>query len=286
MSSFTEKLIELTITLGTGTFGEDVGDTVTLSGYRMLADVINPGGDSMGMANIRVFGLPETLMNRLTTIGTIQRAIRAQNTVTVAAGDDETGYQMAFFGVITDAWGDYNAAPEVAFNIVAYAGMDIAVKPVNATSYKGAVSTAVIMRNFSLEAGLTYENNGVDVTLNNPYFSGTVLNKIRQCAAAAGIFYNVDRGTLAIWPRAGQRGGEIPIISPTTGMVGYPTLSSKGIDIQTTFNWNIRLGGRIKVESAIGMASGTWIVHGTAHSLSSKVPGGPWFTYIEAYGRE
>lgn len=284
--SFTEKLIEITVTLGEGNFGAELGDTVTLRGYRSLVDIANPGGESMGMAHIRVFGMPTELMNKLTTIGAINRAIRVKNTVSVAAGDDQSGMQLAFFGVISDAWGDYNAAPDVAFTIVAYAGYDVAVKPVAATSVKGSVSASVLMKGFADAAGLTFEDNGVNVTLTNPYFPGTVLTQIRQCANAAGIKYVIDRGALAIWPTIGSRGGEIPVISKETGMVAYPSLSSKGMDVQMVFNWNIKLGGVVEVKSFIPMANGKWKVFNVSHSLSCKVPDGPWFTYMECYGIE
>lgn len=187
-NSFTEKLIELTITLGTGDFGADLGDTVTISNARILARLSNPGGETMGAAQIRVYGMSQHLMNQLTTIGQINRAIRVKNTVSVAAGD-ENGMQLSFFGVIVDAYADYNSAPDVPFVIEAAAGMDIAVKPVNATSYKGQVSVAQIMGDLATEAGLAFEQNGVDTNLFNPYFSGTILNKIQKCARAAGIQY-------------------------------------------------------------------------------------------------
>lgn len=285
--SLTEKIIELTITLGTGNFGEEVGDTVTLRGYRMYVETVYPGGDSMGSAMLRVFGMPEVLMNQLTTIGSVNAAIRAKNTVSIAAGDDETGLQLVFFGVITDAWGDYNAAPEVAFNIQAFASMDVAVKPVKATSVKGSVGAAVLMKGFADSLKMTFEDNGVTTTLTNPYFNGTALNQIRQCAAAAQISYSMDRGTLAIWPRTGSRTGlEVPEISKESGMIGYPSFSSKGIDLQTAFNWNIKLGGTIKIKSAIAMANKRCKVYAFSHSLSTKVPGGPWFTMIECYAIE
>jgi len=279
---FTSKQIELTITLGTRNFGDELGDTVTISDSRIFVDLNNPGGDSMGQANIRVYGLSQQLMNKLTTIGQINRAIRIKNTVSVAAGD-ENGMQLVFFGVIVDAWGDYNSAPDVPFIISAASGMDVAVKPVNATSYKGSIAVTQIMQDLASEAGLAYEPNGVDVNLFNPYFSGSTLNKIRQCARAANIEYVIDRGTLALWPLGQSRQGDVPLISPDSGLVGYPTLSSKGMSMLLIFNQNIKLGADVKVESSLPMAEGIWHVFNLSHSISSQAPGGPWFTNVEVY---
>lgn len=281
-SGFTEKLIELTITLGTGSFGADLGDTVTISNARIVASFINAGGETMGHAQIRVYGMSQQLMNQLTTIGQINRAIRIKNTVSVAAGD-ANGMQLVFFGVIVDAYAEYNSAPDVPFVIEAAEGMDIAVKPVGATSYKGQVSVQQIMQDLATTAGLAFEPNGVDINLLNPYLSGTTLSKIQQVARAAGIQYTIDRGTLAIWDLGKSREGEVPLISESTGMVGYPTLSSKGMTLKTSFNFNIKLGADVKVESSIPMANGIWHTYKAAHEISSQLPDGSWFSTIEVY---
>lgn len=278
------KVLELTITLGGGTFGEDVGDTVTLSGFRMFADVLTPGGDSMGQCMLRVFGLRNDLMNKLTTIGQVNTAIRAKNSILLAAGEEGGVMNTVFQGTILDAWGDYNASPDVAFNISAFAGLDTAVKPVDATSYRGSTDVATILSDIAKnEMGLTFENNGVDARLSSPYLHGTALSKLRAVAQAADIAWAIERGALVIWTRANGRTVTAPTVSPDTGMVGYPSLSSKGMTVRMLFNPDIRLGGNINVQSAILMACGAWRVFNLTHSLSCEMPDGPWFSTVEAY---
>lgn len=283
MSGFVERKLALTIQLGEGEFGENLGSTVTLTGFRMLADLTNPGGESMGHCQIRVYGLRADVINKLTSIGTINRAVRIQNAITLAAGDDVNGMQVVFKGTILDAWADYNGAPDVPFHIIANAGFSAAIKPVGATSYMGSVDVAGIMADLASSAGFTLENNKVDVKLSNPYFSGSNLDKIRECASAADILYVIDRDVLAIWPRTGSRVGALPLLSPDTGMVGYPTLSSKGMTVRSVFNWNLKMGADVKVQSSIPMANGTWRTYSVAHSLSSEMPDGPWFSIVECY---
>ncbi len=280
-TAFTRKRLDLTITLGTGQFGDTVGDSVTLSRLRMTADLVHAGGDTMGALQLRVFGLKEEMMHRLTTIGYVGAAIRSKNTVQLAAGDDETGMTTIFIGTIYDAWADYNAAPDVAFNIIANAGLDALVKPVDAISFKGSVAVSQIMRGLADKMELTFENDGVDVQLSNPYFPGTALMQARACARAANIYYRVDNGVLAIWPKDGARAGVIPLISPQTGMVGYPALNSSGMSVRCLFNPDIRPGGEVQIQSAIPMACGQWHLFEIAHSLSSEMPDGPWFTNFQ-----
>lgn len=277
-TAFTRKRLDLTVTLGTGQFGDTVGDTVTLSRLRMSAELIKAGGETMAQLQLRVFGLPEKIMNQLTTIGYVGMAFKAKNSIQLAAGDDESGMTTIFMGTIYDAWADYNSAPDVAFNVIANTGLAALIKPVDAISFKGSTSVAQIMAGLAQTMGLTFENNGVDVQLSNPYFPGTALMQVRACARAANIYYTVDNGTLAIWPKLGARAGVIPLISPATGMVGYPALNSNGMTVKTLFNPDIRPGGDVKIESSIPMACGTWHLFDISHSLSSETPDGPWFT--------
>lgn len=279
-----QKSIELTITLGAGAFGEDVGDTVTLSGFRITVDAIFPGGDSMGRCQIRAYGLRDDVMNKLTTIGPVNAAIKAKNSILIAAGDSQVGMTTIFSGTILDAWADYNSAPDVAFNIIAFAGLASAVKPVAATSYKGSVDVATILQDIATnDMGIAFENNGVDAKLSSPYLAGTALTKIRSVCNAAGIQWAIDRDTLVIWTEETARQGSIPLVSPSTGMVGYPSLSSKGMTVKMLFNPRVTMGADMQVQSSIPMACGTWRVYNVAHNLACQIPDGPWYTIAEVY---
>lgn len=280
--TFTEKKLALTITLGGGTFGETVADTVTLTGLRMLADITKPGGDTLGSLQLRVYGLSQKMMNRLTVIGPFGQ-VRPKNTVLLAAGD-VNGMSTVFSGVIWQASADYNSAPEVCLNITATVGIDIQVKPADASSYPGAADVATIMGDFAKEANLTLDNGGVSAVLSNPYFPGSTISKIKACARAANVNWHIDSDTLAIWPKGAARSLDAtPVISPDSGMVGYPTFSSKGMMVRSVFNPAVRFGGKIQVQSSVDMASGQFTVFNLSHSLSSMTPDGPWFTTIECF---
>lgn len=280
MTGFTKKRLTLTITTGTGEHGDTVGETVTVSGLRMSADMVHSIGDGMGTLQLRVFGLKEDVMNRLTSVGVINTAFKLANTVRLDAGDEENGMQWIFQGMVYDAWADYDSAPDVSFNILAYAGMEALLKPVSAISFKGSADVAEIMAGLAKTMGLGFEDNGVTVKLSNPYFAGTALMQVRACAQAADIWHKVELGTLVIWPKGAGRAGAVPLISPATGMVGYPSLSSKRVAVRMMFNGTVRLGGKVQVESSITRASGTFNIYDISHSLSSETPGGPWFTTV------
>jgi len=278
MTPFVKRKIDVTINLGEGAFGEQKGPDVTLSGHRVSLSLALMGGESQPASHMRIFGMPLDRMNQLTCIGTVQQEIRKAQ-VLIAAGDEGGPMSVVHMGTILTAFAEMNSAPEVAFDVTSQTGLFEAVKPVNARSYKGAADAADIMKDLAGDMGVAFENNGVSVILQNPYFPGCSLAQVQRCANAARIDYSLDRGTLAIWPRTGARklSGDIRV-AKDTGMVGYPTFSSQGIMVRTLFNPDVVLGASISVETDLTPAKGRWKVVGLAHTLESEVPNGAWFT--------
>jgi len=283
MDSFTKKKLDLTITLGTGTFGEQVGSTVTLTGLRMFADITSPCGESMGALSLRVQGLSQSMMNQLTVIGPINQ-VKERNEILLAAGD-ENSMTTVFNGTIYSAWADYSAAPDVTLNVIAYVGLGLAIKPVGASSYQDTADAVEILKKLAYDAELSFVNDSVSVQFTNPYFPGTARQQILACVRAAQINHKIENNTLTIWNKGTAiSGSEVPLIAPETGMVGYPALSSQGMTLKSLFIPKLILGGAIQVKSSMmPNANGQFIVSKYNHNLSSEAPNGPWFTTIDCY---
>lgn len=276
------RRINLRIQLGEGAYGESGTDTVDLTGYRVAARIIKAGGPSMGTAQVQVWGMALDLMNKLSTLGMVVTLLR-RNTLTISAGDDENGLSVVFVGQITNAWSDFQAAPQVPFIIEAHTGSFDAVKPIPVSTFSGVTDVAVILSGLASTMGKRFENNGVSVKLANPYLSGSARDQALAVVQAAGIEWNgLDQDVLAIWPAGGKRGGLSPLISPETGMVGYPSYTANGIMLKTIFNRDVGFGGGIVVQSDLTPANGTWNVFSIDHDLQSLVPGGNWFSNIGA----
>ena len=175
------------------------------------------------------------------------------------------------------------AFPNVCFHVEAAAGFADAVIGVDSSSFTGAADVGVIMAGLAAKMGVHFENNGVSKKLANPYFWGSARNQAEQCANAAGIAWAVDNGVLAIWPSGGARETGSPLISPETGMVGYPTYTAEGILVRALYNPLIMFGGKVTVESSLPATSREWAVYSLEHDLESLVPGGSWFSTIGCY---
>lgn len=285
--TFARRHIDVIFELGTGNFGDGASDRVTLSGLRVEASITKVGGLSSNTCECRIYGMTLSDMNKLSTLGKPLQDGR-NNTIRVLAGDDDSGMSVAFVGIINQAWTDIQGAPEVPFTVQATTGFLDAMKPIPATSYKGSADVADIIAGLAVSAGRQFENNGVSVQLNNPYFPGTALQQAQTAAQHARIDFINDDDTWVITKRGAPRGTEAILVNQDTGMIGSPAWTASGIIIRTLYNPTIFYKTNVKVESIFEPANGTWVVYSLRHDLESETDGGAWFTEMQGsvFGHE
>lgn len=280
--AFVQRVVNFMFALGEGAFGEGGTNTVTLSGLRASARISKAGGLSQPTAEIRIYGMTLQMMRELATQGYRPTMIR-KNTVTVLAGTSDL-VATAFIGQINNAWMDGNSSPDVSFTVQASTGNIDQVKPIAPFSSSGPVSAATVMAGLAAQMGFRFLNNGVTTQLPASYFQGSPIIQARQVVDAAGIQWNGgDNGILAIWPAGGAMGGSSVVISPTSGLIGYPAFTSTGIVLRSLFDPNVTMGSPFSLQgSSLQNANGDWVVYGVDYSLDTQVPNGSWFSDIQA----
>lgn len=257
---------------------------INLEGLRCSCRVETFSSQPQGVLHLKIWGMTLEQMDGLTVFGPIMQE-RRYNEITVSAGDDGGKMALVYVGCIHEAYANMNSAPNVSFNIFARSGAYDQTRIVKGKAHNGGVDVAVIMADLAKEMGKTIENNGVSVILRDRTYTGTALTQAIEAARDAQININVDRNTLAIWPKDKYRKNEPVEISAKTGMVGYPAFSGQGVMCTTLFNPEIACGRPVKVESTMKVASGTWNPVAVFHILESEIPSGAWFTQVYTYGK-
>ena len=322
--SFAQRIISVSVQLAPNTqtnqpntFAESGTDSVTLTGSRTSVRIENSGAPADGRAQVKIWGMTPSLMNQLATLGLVFNLV-PKNTLTVQAGTmGPTGVPnlaTVFTGTIWAAYGDYQAQPDVPFIFECLAGAADAVISTPPSSFPGSADVAQMMSGFARQMNLGFENNGIKISMSNSYFSGPVKVQAQKCADQAGIAWGIVQGNiLSIWPRGGNRNTpNVPIISPTTGMIAYPAFTQQGIIVKTLFNPVIDFGQLIEVQSSLltaiasaqtpstvsggkainisAIASGggnlfpsQWAVNKLDLALDSLLPKGQWMSSIWAY---
>lgn len=298
----TQKLIVVTFTLGDAVAGPNAGqpqtftgtssNTVKLSGLRCSAQVVFAGGATLGALALAVYGMTLSQMNQLSTLG-MQVIITQKGTVTVEAGD-VNGLSTVFTGTINNAFIDFSAMPAVCLRVEATAGLYSKVAPATPTSYAGTTSAATAIQTLAFKAGVAaglggygFENQGVTAQISNPYLWGSYWDQMGQLAKAAHCHLYLDTArstpTVVIWPIGASRGGQVPVISKDTGMVGYPSFVQSGVRVKTVFNPQVSYGTNVNVQSKLPQATGMFYVYRIDHDLDSTTPNGNWFSILDCY---
>ncbi|KAA1174649.1 hypothetical protein FP026_29630 [Rhizobium tropici] len=278
--SFTQKKIEVVFKLANGQF-EGGGNTATISGARVSCAITNTGGASQGEMIMGIYGLPLSMMNQLSTVGT-QYLKMYKNQISVYAGDDETGMSLVWNGQILTASVDAQSMPNVCFRVLSQPSPYDAVKPATPLSIRGSADVAGMMQNLAKQMGYGFENAGVTAKLSNPYYAGTAWKQALAIARHAGIDMIVERGVMAIVPSDKARDGDAVLISRETGMIGYPQFTQTNVALTALYNPAVKFLGNIEVKSDLTPANGKWKVIRLAYQLESMVPHGRWEMAIEA----
>jgi hypothetical protein len=305
------KDLQFVIVLGTGTFGSSNMNTITIRGFRATVDIDKGGGQIFAHLRAQIYGVSASDMNRVTMLQ--YQALSSAyipNTISVYAIDGEQ-QTLVFTGNIINAWGNYQTQPDVFLQIDAQAAFVNRLTPVAPTSYSTSVDVVTAFSQLASTMGYTFENDlTTSVQLPATYLWGTAIDQAKQLAEASGVWWGIDNTVLWIANPGGYRNNvtatagsstansvdfgleaspvssaaaSIPLISPQTGLKGYPTFDGQGfLNLVVEFNPAIQFLGRIQVQSSIPKATGQWIVVNIAHKLESQKVDGSWFSTIRS----
>lgn len=278
--SFTKKIIEVRITLTSGTFASGA-NTKIIRDLPVKAEIQCPGFPARDNAKISITGITQEDLEALTFLAFRPLTFAQNNKVSVYAGDEKEGVSLVFMGDIVTSAPNYNAAPDVVLEIDAMAGYYAGLLAVPPYTFKGSIPAASVLEQICKEAGFIFVNTGETKSVLNPYLKGSPVQKIISLANSYDLNIVLDGETLTLKP-AGGNTQTIAILDASSGMVGYPDFTSNGIKVKSGFLPQVQVGNLIEVKSIVPKASGRWQIVSLGHSLGVHMDNAPWFTTIDA----
>lgn len=278
MGSFTIKQLEAHITLAEGGYdaGTGGGGNTKIVRLGMDVEVTKPGGKEKNKCTCKIYNMPLDDMEKLTTLAFDPLAVK-DNKITIQAGDDENGMTEVFSGDITSAVPVFNADASAMFEIQAITNYVQAITPVQPLTAEGEQDVAALMQKLAGQMGLSFLNRGVNgVKLRNIAFVGGAESQARQIADAARIQLIFDDKEMIIAPagalRQSDSEGSTPVLSGSSGLIGFPSFDSKGISCKCIYEPRLVVGGPVRIDSIVPKASGLWRVTSLTHSLQANHP--------------
>ena len=294
---FKSRYIRVVIGIGEGIRGDQTpSEFWTLDDHRVSATIQAYGGETQGTAQVKIFGMTLSEMNKLTAMGPVMYQLRGANSIQIFAGDDLNSLSTIYFGTIMEAIADFNSAPDVAMNITAQSAAIAAMMPAQDYHYDGIISAAKVLeylagklkwefQNLDIGAGNMGGTGGLDVLCVDPTYTGSYLEQIKQCVEEHknemdyAQEYKSTTSILKIKHRWSVYPSPEQIVSPYTNMIGYPVFCQSNMLLKFIFMPTVNIGGKITVKDSIVVpANRDWNVHSVTHELESMTPGGKWET--------
>lgn len=284
--AFVERKITLIFTLGNGMTFADGQNQLTVENARTKVRIEKNTGGNTSHANVSVFGLTLEHMRALSTLNPAFMVFK-NNILEILANDvtDPASQPTSvFIGQITEGEIDITNEPESALIVSATAGLFYAVAPAEGSSYSGPTDVAVVLAAIAGQMNLEFDGTGLtkQYMLSDPHLFGTLMTQAQTICEAWNLNLLIDGNTMYVYDRKGSvplpAGQSIPLVSPATGMIGYPALSEHGLFVRTLFSPFLNMGQRVEIESTLPYANGTWGVYQLVNELESLVPDGKWET--------
>jgi hypothetical protein len=284
--SFTIKRLRVTFILAQGgnTFPGTGTNTLVVDSLRTVAD-LKGALAFLPQLDLEVYGMRQQDMNALSVIRFGVDAQAVPNNIVTLEADSGSGYTQVFTGTIIEASPEYRGAPDVYFHLQAMTGYLGGITPAPPLSYPSGVSVASALQSVANAIGVGFINNGVTATLSGArYWPGSAGDQLKAiCDATNTDFYFDASSNLVIAPKGAGHAPPQPIVlTPTTGLIGYPSITASGIHLDALFNPAFLLGQNITVQgSEVPNANGDWVPFSVNYQLESLKFGGQWMASMD-----
>ena len=279
--SFSKKDIRVTFQLGAGSFNS-AGNTKIITGLACSFNIEQVAAPDFCKAQGKIYNMNIDDIAKLTTLSFEPLAVDKRNLIKIETTENNIDFTTVFVGEIENAFGDFNAAPDIALTINAMSGSYAMKLPASPISSKGTTLVKDLFNKLAMQAGYKFETD-ITASVNNIYLQGSVMQQIYSLARAIGAKVIIDNDILRVMKKDESLKNGTVLINAESGLIAYPTFSNQGIVLSCEYNPRIKQQGLIQVESIVPKATGTWRVIKINHIIAANIPaGGEWKTQIEA----
>jgi hypothetical protein len=247
------------------------GLQITAQGSKVVSDTQNE-------CTATVVNLSKSVRNYILTETSPFNKNRTPKKLIVEAGRVSTGTARLFVGNITSS--SPTQPPDIGLELKAQTGA-FKKGEVVARSGEAKEKLSSIAKKVSddLETSLVFEAQ--DKFIANYSFSGATLRQVNALASAGGVDAYQDDETLVVKDRGKPLANRVKIIDNTTGMIGIPEATERGVRVKILFDLQTDLGGEIQLSSELNPAlDGSYTIFKIDFDLASRDT--PWYLTIEA----
>lgn len=259
------------------------GESKTFEGPLAITVTGNKGAtDTQNTCDISITNLSAADRNYILTETSPFNKNRTPKRVTIEAGRVSTGVGRVFVGEIISS--SPTQPPDIGLNMKAQTGAfkkgDLVARSGLAKEKLSALSKKV---GADIETSVEFE--ATDKFIANYSYSGSALQQIRYLAESGNVDVFQDDDVLVVKDAGKPRKNFTKIINNTTGMIGIPEVTERGVKVGFLFDLDTNLGGAIELTSELNPAlNGNYTIYSLDFDLATRDTA--WYYTAEASRNE
>lgn len=258
------------------------GEMRTFEGLAMTARGSKFGSETQNTCDVEITNLSKDVRNYILTETSPFNKNKTPKKLIVEAGRVSTGVARLFIGDIISS--SPTQPPDIGLKIKAQTG---AFKKGDLVARSGPAKEklSVIAQRVAEDIGATLEFEAEDKFIANYSFSGAALRQVGALASAGNIDAFQDDETLVVKDRNKPRENRVKVVDASTGMIGVPEATERGVKVTVLYDLETELGGRLDLTSELNPAlDGSYTIYKVGFDLASREEA--WYFDIEATRNE
>lgn len=233
------------------------GDVIFFENEDIRIQGTKTADQTMNQATIKISNLPRDMRNYILTKATPYTSPKHPEItpliVTIDAGRESYGTFRLFEGQVIAS--SVTPPPDIGIvlnsitNGISFGAL-VGVSMAGVSSLKSVAERVAKENNLVLK----YQVKDGEKQIANFSFSGSAGKLIDKLKNVGDIRAYVDNNTLIVTDKDKPNGDDVFTLNMASGMVGVPQATQSGATARMLLNPNIKLGGRIKLESKINPA--------------------------------
>lgn len=228
--------------------------------------------------DVTITNLNKDTRNYILTETSPFNANKTPKKLLVEAGRVSTGVARLFVGEITKS--SPTQPPDIGLDLTAQTGAfakgQLVARQGLAREKLSAIAAKVAQ---DLEAKLVFEAD--EKLVANYSFSGAKLRQIDALADAGNVDAYLNDDVLVVKPRNKPLRNRVKIVNATTGMIGVPEATERGVKVKILHDLETELGNELQLSSELNPSlDGSYTIFQLGYDLTSRRQ--PWYIDIEA----
>jgi hypothetical protein len=234
--------------------------------------------DTQNTCSVSITNLSRDVRNFILTETSPFNKNRTPKTLIVEAGRVSTGTARLFVGNITRS--SPSQPPDIRLDLEAQTG-SFKKGEIVARSGRPKENLSQIAQRVATDLGAKLVFEAPDKLIANYSFSGATLRQVNALAEAGNVDAYLDDTTLVVKERNKPLANRVKIVNASTGMVGVPEATERGVKVRVLFDLQTELGGEMQLTSELNPAlNGNYTIYKIDFDLASRDT--PWYLDIEA----